>query len=84
VESPISAQLCSAPALPTYIRLGWKSTEVVNNLAYYDTSIITTVKYFIVQAPELRYGNNYGTEKFYAYTDKNAIRVVEGKAKSLP
>jgi hypothetical protein len=57
---------------------------VVNNLAYYDTSMITTVNCFIVQAPGLRYSNNYSTEKFYAYTGKNAIQVVEGRAKSLP
>jgi hypothetical protein len=37
--------------LPTNIRLGWKSMQVVNTLAYYDTAINTAVKSFIVQAP---------------------------------
>ena len=37
--------------LPTNIRLGWKSMQVANTLAYYDTAIISTVKSFIVQAP---------------------------------
>ncbi len=37
--------------LPTNIRLGWKSIQVANTLAYYDTAIITAVKSFIVQAP---------------------------------
>jgi hypothetical protein len=38
--------------LPTNIRLGWKSMQVANTLAYYDTAIITAVKSFMVQAPE--------------------------------
>ncbi len=37
--------------LPTNIRLGWKSRQVANTLAYYDMAIITVVKSFIVQAP---------------------------------
>ncbi len=37
--------------LPTKIRLGWKSVQVANTLAYYDTLIITAVKSFIDQAP---------------------------------
>jgi hypothetical protein len=37
--------------LPTNIRLGWKSMQVENTLAYYDTAIINAVKMFIVQAP---------------------------------
>ncbi len=37
--------------LPTNIRLGWKSMQVANTLAYYDTAIITAVISFIVQAP---------------------------------
>jgi hypothetical protein len=37
--------------LPTNIRLGCKSMQVANTLAYYDTAIITAVKSFIVQAP---------------------------------
>jgi hypothetical protein len=41
--------------LPTNIRLGWKSMQVANTLAYYDAAIITTVKSFIVHAP----GNLY-------------------------
>ncbi len=38
--------------LPTTTRLGWKSMQVANTLAYYDTAIITAVKRFIVQAPD--------------------------------
>jgi hypothetical protein len=34
--------------LPTKIRLGWKSVQVANTLAYYDTAIITAAKSFIV------------------------------------
>ncbi len=37
--------------LPTNIRLGGKSMQVANTLAYYDTAINTAVKSFIVQAP---------------------------------
>jgi len=37
--------------LPTNIRLGRQSMQVVNTQAYYDTAIITAVKSFIVQAP---------------------------------
>ncbi len=37
--------------LPTNIRLGWKSMQVANTLAYYDIAKITAVKSFIVQAP---------------------------------
>jgi hypothetical protein len=37
--------------LPTNIRQGWKSMQVENTLAYYNTAIITAVKSFIVQAP---------------------------------
>ncbi len=40
---------------PTNIRLGWKSVQVANTLAYYDTAIITAIKSFIVQAPGLNY-----------------------------
>jgi hypothetical protein len=36
--------------LPTNIRLDWKSMQVANTRAYYDTAIITAVKSFIVQA----------------------------------
>ncbi len=43
--------LVSLLVLPTNIRLGWKSMQVENTLAYYDTAIITAVKMFIVQAP---------------------------------
>jgi len=39
--------------LPTNIRLGWKSMQVANTLAYNDTAISTAVKSFIVQAPAL-------------------------------
>jgi hypothetical protein len=41
----------SLPVLPTNFRLGWKSMQVANTLAYYDTAIITAVKSFIVLAP---------------------------------
>jgi hypothetical protein len=41
----------SLPILPTNFRLGWKSMQVANTLAYYDMAIITTVKSFIVLAP---------------------------------
>jgi hypothetical protein len=41
----------SLPVLPTNFRLGWKSMQVANTLAYYDTAIITAVKSFIVRAP---------------------------------
>jgi hypothetical protein len=34
--------------LPTKIRLGKKSVQVANTLAYYDAAIITAVKSFIV------------------------------------
>jgi hypothetical protein len=40
--------------LPTNIRQGWKSMQVANTLVYYDTAIITSVKSFIVQAPEVK------------------------------
>ncbi len=43
----------SCLVLPTNIRLGWKSMQVANTLAYYDTAIITAVKSFIVQASEV-------------------------------
>ncbi len=36
--------------IATNIRLGWKCGAMKNNLAYYDTAAITTVKSFIVQA----------------------------------
>ncbi len=36
--------------LPSNIRLGWKSMQVANTLAYYDTAIIVAIKSFIVQA----------------------------------
>jgi hypothetical protein len=38
--------------LPTNIRQGWKSVQVANTLAYYDMTIITAVKSFIVQAAD--------------------------------
>jgi hypothetical protein len=41
--------------LPTNIRLVWKSMQVANTLAYYDTAIIIAVKSFIVQAPGLKH-----------------------------
>jgi hypothetical protein len=37
--------------LHTNIRLGWKSMQLANTLAYYNTAIITAVKRFIVQGP---------------------------------
>jgi hypothetical protein len=41
--------LGKAPALSENIRLRWKWLTVTNNLAYYDTDLITTVKCFIVK-----------------------------------
>jgi hypothetical protein len=38
-------------ALPTNIKLGWKSLTVTNTLAYFITELVTAVKYFIVQTP---------------------------------
>jgi hypothetical protein len=38
-------------ALPTYIRLGWKSLPETSTLAYYENSQITAVKSFITLAP---------------------------------
>ncbi len=44
----------SCLVLHTNIRLGRKSMQVANTLAYYDTAIITAVKRFIVQAPGVK------------------------------
>ncbi len=41
----------SLPVLLTNVRLGWKSMQMTNTLAYYDKAIITAIKSFIVQAP---------------------------------
>jgi len=41
-----------SPALPTNIRLGCIGLPRTNTLAYYENPLITTVKSFIVQAPE--------------------------------
>ncbi len=38
-------------ALPTNIRLGWKSLPGTNTLAYYENPQITAILGFIVQAP---------------------------------
>jgi hypothetical protein len=38
------------PALPANIRLAYKWIEVATTVAYYDTTKITAVKSFIVQA----------------------------------
>jgi len=35
---------CKLPALPTYIRLGWKLMELTNTIAYYNTATITAQK----------------------------------------
>ncbi len=43
---------CRLLASPTKIRLGWKGLPRSNTLAYYENPLITTVKSFIVQAPE--------------------------------
>ncbi len=40
-------------SLPANIRLGWKSMQVANTLAYYYTTLITAVKSFIVKAAGL-------------------------------
>ncbi len=58
-ELTIKVEFCKAfhsgslLVLPTNIRLGWKSMQVANTLITYDTAIITAVKCFIVQAPDL-------------------------------
>jgi hypothetical protein len=44
----------SSLALHANIRLEWKSMEVANTLAYYNTATITVIKSFTVQAPGLR------------------------------
>jgi len=38
---------------PANIRLGWKGLPGSNTLAYYENLLITAVKRFIVQAPEV-------------------------------
>ena len=38
-------------ASPTNTRLGWKGLPGINTLAYYENSLITPAKSFIVQAP---------------------------------
>jgi hypothetical protein len=40
-------------ALPSNFRLVWKWMALASTLAYFDTSKITAVKSFIVQAPGL-------------------------------
>jgi hypothetical protein len=40
-------------ALPENIRLELKRQTIANTLAYYDTTEITIVKGFIVQAPDV-------------------------------
>ncbi len=47
------ASLWQAPALPAHIRLSWRGLPLTNTLAYYENPLITAVKSFIVQAPEL-------------------------------
>jgi hypothetical protein len=37
--------------LPVNIRLGWKSVEIANTLAFYNAAIITAVKCFVIPAP---------------------------------
>jgi hypothetical protein len=44
-----------APALPTNIRLGWKSLQGTNTLAYYEDSLLTAVKSFITFATHKHY-----------------------------
>jgi hypothetical protein len=41
------ASLGYAPALPTNIRLGWRSLPGTNTLAYYEDPQITDVKGFV-------------------------------------
>jgi len=64
----------SSLALNVNIRLKWKSMEVANTLAYYNTVTITAVKSFIGQAPECfessnlqKSYNNFTNEKFCEY-----------------
>ncbi len=45
------SEASNPPALPTNMRLGWKSLPVTNTRAYYEIPQITAVKIFIVQAP---------------------------------
>ncbi len=40
-------------ALPEYIRLVWQQLTVTNTLAYYDIEIVTRVKSFTFQEPDL-------------------------------
>jgi len=48
VEHLKSASLGQAPASPANIRLGWKSLSGTNSLAYYENSLITAVKSFVI------------------------------------
>jgi hypothetical protein len=43
-------------ALPTNIKLGWEGLPGTNTLVYYKNLLITAVKSFVVQAPELTNG----------------------------
>ncbi len=80
-------------ALPTSIRLGWKSLPGTNTLAYYENPYITAVKSFIVQAlvrkdlPEtntLAYYPkvvNYGCKKFYNI-DTRSQQIIPSEEQS--
>jgi hypothetical protein len=62
------ASLGWAPALPAYIRLGFKGLQGANTLAYYENPLITVaVKSFIGLAP----GANRSARIF----DTNAVKV---------
>jgi hypothetical protein len=47
------------PALPANIRLRWKLLALANAQAYYNTATNTVVKYFIVQAPSVKFTSLY-------------------------
>jgi hypothetical protein len=49
-EAPLKCRLLASP---TNIRLSWKGLPGTNTLAYYKNPLITVIKSFIVQAPEV-------------------------------
>jgi hypothetical protein len=62
--------------MPTNIRLGWKSTQVANTLAYYEKAIITAVKSFIVQTLSLLL-QTYLAKLFYKlYKKSNSVLIL--------
>jgi len=51
MEPQKGAPLRRAPVLLTNVQLGWNWIAVANTLAYGTSSLITTVKCFLVQIP---------------------------------